>query len=163
MREQDPFFPSKPKHVVGLRPKPRRGNRGRIEIIGDILAVCQEALARRTHVMYKGNLSYVMLREYMEELVRKGLIEERNRGSYLTTEKGRAFLKYYEVIRKMLAEDESNLCQVAEVITSGSKLLSLGVSSKFLQRTRMSGEQERDLVKGILYLRERARDLYDGN
>lgn len=163
MREQEPFFPSKLNHKEKSRS--RNANRGRIEIIGDILDVCLDGVTRRTHIMYKGNLSYLMLKEYTEELIRKSLIEEKNGGAYITTEKGRAFLKHYEHIREMLAENEPNLDEVAvtQVIPLGSKLLSLGVSKKFLQKIKISEEQERDLVKGILYLREKAKDLSDGN
>lgn len=35
------------------------------------------------------------------------------------------------------------------------KLLELGVSEKFLKECRVTPEQARDLVKGLLYLRER--------
>ena len=162
MREQDPFFPNKLKHK---KPRSRNANRGRIEIIGDILEVCLDGVTRRTHIMYRGNLSYLMLKEYTEELIRKSLIEEKNSGSFITTEKGRAFLKHYERIREMLAENESNLDEVVftQVIPTGSKLLSLGLSKKFLQKIKISDEQERDLVKGILYLREKAQDISDGN
>jgi len=162
MREQDPFFPNKLKHK---KPRSRNANRGRIEIIGDILEVCLDGVTRRTHIMYRGNLSYLMLKEYTEELIRKSLIEEKNSGSFITTEKGRAFLKHYERIREMLAENESNLDEVVftQVIPTGSKLLSLGLSKKFLQKIKISDEQERDLVKGILYLREKAKDISDGN
>lgn len=162
MREQDPFFPNKLKHK---KPRSRNANRGRIEIIGDILEVCLDGVTRRTHIMYRGNLSYLMLREYTEELIRKSLIEEKNSGSFITTEKGRAFLKHYERIREMLAENESDLdgAVFTQVIPTGSKLLSLGLSKKFLQKIKISDEQERDLVKGILYLREKAKDISDGN
>jgi hypothetical protein len=37
------------------------------------------------------------------------------------------------------------------------------LSKKFLQKIKISDEQERDLVKGILYLREKAKDISDGN
>jgi len=163
MREHEPFFSGRLKQKEKLRS--RNVNRGRIEIIGDILEVCLDGVTKRTHIMYKGNLSYSMLRQYTEELIRKGLVEEKNSGSFATTEKGRAFLKYYEGIREMLVENESILDEVAltQVIHSGSKLLSLGVSKKFLQRIEMSDEQERDLLKGILYLRDKAKDLSDGN
>jgi predicted transcriptional regulator len=162
MREQDPFFPNKLKHK---KPRSRNANRGRIEIIGDILEVCLDGVARRTHIMYRGNLSYLMLREYTEELIRKSLIEEKNSGSFITTEKGRAFLKHYERIREMLAENESDFDEAVftQVIPTGSKLLLLGLSKKFLQKIKISDEQERDLVKGILYLREKAKDISDGN
>jgi len=162
MREQEPFFPNKLKHK---KPRSRSANRGRIEIIGDILEVCLDGVTRRTHIMYKGNLSYLMLKEYTEDLIRKDLIGEKNSGSYITTEKGREFLKHYKRIRELLAENESNLDEdvFAQVIPIGSKLLALGLSKKFLQKIKISDEQERDLVKGLLYLREKAKDISDGN
>src|SRR5438105_69967 len=108
MLEQDRDFIDNVMKKKGTMPS-RNSNRGRTEIIGDILAVCLERTTRRTHIMYKGNLSYVMLRDYTNELVRKGLIEEEDSGSYITTEKGRAFLTYYERIKEILAENELGL------------------------------------------------------
>ncbi|WP_415283785.1 hypothetical protein [Candidatus Nitrososphaera sp. FF02] len=35
------------------------------------------------------------------------------------------------------------------------KLLSLGMDAKFLEQAQVTPEQARDLVKGLLYLRER--------
>jgi hypothetical protein len=35
------------------------------------------------------------------------------------------------------------------------KLLSLGVSEKFIRESNMTPDQARELVKGLLYLRER--------
>ena len=107
-----------------------------------------------------------MLKEYTKELSRRGLLEEETTGSFITTEKGRAFLKFYERIKDMLSDHESSTDQMdfgAKIIPSGGKLLALGISKKFLQGVRISEEQERDLVKGILYLRERANDLSEGN
>src|SRR5947208_15681875 len=107
MREQEPFFSGKLKQKEKLRS--RNVNRGRIEIIGDILQACLDGVTKRTHIMYKGNLRYSMLKEYTEELTRKGLIAEINTSSFATTDKGTAFQKYYEAIREMLAEHESIL------------------------------------------------------
>lgn len=106
-----------------------------------------------------------MLKEYTKELARKGLVEEESTGSFITTEKGRLFLKFYDHIKGLLAEDESSLegVESRRIILGGSKLLSLGVSKRFLQQISISEEQERDLIKGILYLRERVKDISDGN
>ncbi|HVX02832.1 MAG TPA: hypothetical protein VHA09_06730 [Nitrososphaera sp.] len=38
------------------------------------------------------------------------------------------------------------------------KLLSLGVDERFLQESNITPEQARELVKGLLYLRERYGD-----
>lgn len=40
------------------------------------------------------------------------------------------------------------------------KLLSLGVDEKFLKECHVTPEQARDLVKGLLYLRERYGDKF---
>ncbi|WP_337861931.1 hypothetical protein [Nitrososphaera sp.] len=40
------------------------------------------------------------------------------------------------------------------------KLLSFGVDEKFLTESKITPEQARDLVKGLLYLRERYKDEY---
>lgn len=40
------------------------------------------------------------------------------------------------------------------------KLLSMGVDEKFLQEAKITPAQARDLVKGLLYLRERYKDEF---
>lgn len=40
------------------------------------------------------------------------------------------------------------------------KLLELGVDEKFLKECHVTPEQARDLVKGLLYLRERYGDMF---
>lgn len=40
------------------------------------------------------------------------------------------------------------------------KLLSMGVDEKFLQESKITPAQARDLVKGLLYLRERYKDEF---
>ncbi|MFP4524320.1 MAG: winged helix-turn-helix domain-containing protein, partial [Candidatus Woesearchaeota archaeon] len=63
-----------------------------------------------THLLYKANLSYQLLNEYLEELKGKGLVEEEEVGKkktkkeILLTEKGYEFLEQYE---RMKAFQES--------------------------------------------------------
>jgi hypothetical protein len=45
----------------------------------------------------------------------------------------------------------------------GSKLLSLGVSEKFTKKVKISDEQARGLILGILYLKEKRKELPNGN
>ncbi len=50
--------------------------RNRLEIIYDILLVIKKTpQIKRTHLMYKTNLTYVRLNEYLEELKDKDFIE----------------------------------------------------------------------------------------
>jgi predicted transcriptional regulator len=52
--------------------------------------------------MYKANLSHQMLKFYIWHLIELGLLEESEDMKFRTTEKGRAFLSYYEHMIKLL-------------------------------------------------------------
>jgi len=53
--------------------------RGRLEIIADILRSIQNkgGKIKPTHLLYKSNLSHAKLKEYMEMLLEKGMVEEK--------------------------------------------------------------------------------------
>jgi predicted transcriptional regulator len=79
----------------------RRGARGMIDIIADILLLCS-SWNKRTRIMYKANLSHQMLRFYVWHLVELGLLEESEDMKFKTTEKGRAFLVHYQHMARLL-------------------------------------------------------------
>lgn len=79
----------------------RRGARGTIDIIADILALCN-TWNKRTKIMYKANLSHQMLKFYLWHLVELGLLEESEDMKFKTTEKGRMFLSHYQHMAKLL-------------------------------------------------------------
>lgn len=86
----------------------RKNNRGKIQIIGDVLALATSGI-RKTHIMYKANLSYEQVYLYLEELVRKRLIAQdvsHDAVVYRTTEKGRQFLLYYTRLIEFLEEQK---------------------------------------------------------
>ena len=60
---------------------------------------------KRTHVMYKVNLSYKQLCEYLEILEQAALIEldydDEGQKVFRTTQKGFEFLEYYERLNKL--------------------------------------------------------------
>ena len=85
--------------------------RERIEIINDILKAIQShsGKAKPTHILYKSNLSSQMLKDYLSELISKGLVEEKDK-MYHITDKGHAYVKDFRMIRDFmesydLAED----------------------------------------------------------
>ncbi|MCD6414739.1 MAG: hypothetical protein J7L23_03900 [Candidatus Diapherotrites archaeon] len=55
-----------------------RGRRDRAEVIVSILEAIQKEdnHAKPTHIMYKANLSYDLLKSYLSELKEKGIIVE---------------------------------------------------------------------------------------
>ena len=79
--------------------------RNKLEIIHDILQLIKQKSGRikPTHILYKSNLSYSMMGEYMEELTGKGLVKEVQLSSgkgrtYEITRKGNEYLAKYKLI-----------------------------------------------------------------
>ena len=74
--------------------------RGKLEIIIDILSVAMKD-AKKTEIVYKANLNFKRVGNYLPYLEEKGLIE--NMGSeYKTTEKGKQFLRDYGKMKEQL-------------------------------------------------------------
>lgn len=83
--------------------------RNRIEIIADILNIVREG-ARKTQIMYKGNLSYRLLTRYLEQVVGSGLvIIGENANIYQLSEKGQMFLRNFEDYSKNRNEVERRM------------------------------------------------------
>nr|MDO8133966.1 winged helix-turn-helix domain-containing protein [Candidatus Njordarchaeum guaymaensis] len=88
-------------------------HRSRIDIIANILRAANRG-AKKTHVMYKCNLSFKQLHVYLAFLGERKLLKcsvtkanARNDSySYETTSKGRAFLEAYSSIRALLSSSE---------------------------------------------------------
>ncbi len=87
----------------------RKNNRGKIQIMGDVLGLATSRI-KKTHIMYRGNLSYEQVQLYLEELISKGLIAQDASSPdgvvYRTTEKGREFLLYYTHLVEFLEEEK---------------------------------------------------------
>lgn len=82
--------------------------RDRLEIIHDILYAIREhrGIVRPTHILYKSNLSHMMLTDYLAELQEKGFLVESTdkdkKKSYVLTDKGFKYLSEYAVIRSFV-------------------------------------------------------------
>lgn len=76
--------------------------------MGDILALATAGI-KKTHIMYRANLSYEQVHLYLGELIEKSLVAQnvsQDGVVYRTTEKGREFLVYYQRIAEFLQEPE---------------------------------------------------------
>jgi predicted transcriptional regulator len=85
----------------------RKNNRGKIQIMGDVLALATSGI-KKTHIMYRANLSYEQVHLYLGELIGKRLIEQDVSSDgvvYRTTSKGREFLLYYTRLVEFLEEE----------------------------------------------------------
>jgi len=87
----------------------RKNNRGKIQIMGDVLALATYGI-KKTHIMYRANLSYEQVHLYLGELIGKRLITQdvspKDGVVYRTTEKGREFLLYYTHLVEFLEEEK---------------------------------------------------------
>jgi predicted transcriptional regulator len=77
-----------------------------MQVIADILRVIdsESGKTKPTHILYRANLSHKLLREHLNTLLQKGLVEvviEKNRTYYKITEKGRNFINEFRKIEKL--------------------------------------------------------------
>ena len=68
-------------------------HRKKLEIVVDILSIARYG-AKKTHIMYKGNLSFSLLSRYLDEVVTSGLVN-REGCEYLLTPAGYKFLDLF--------------------------------------------------------------------
>jgi predicted transcriptional regulator len=84
-----------------------KNNRGKIQIMGDVLGLATSGI-KKTHIMYRANLSYEQVHLYLGELIGKRLISQDVSPDgvvYRTTTKGREFLLYYTRLVEFLEEE----------------------------------------------------------
>ena len=76
--------------------------RSKLEILADILLVSKSG-AGKTEIVYKANLNFERLRSYLAYMEANGLLE--NLGSiYKSTERGKKFLRDYQMIKEMFQD-----------------------------------------------------------
>jgi Predicted transcriptional regulator len=94
--------------------KLRRKKRSKYEIIHDVLDQCQTG-SKKTWVMYRANLSYDLTDSYLEELVKLGLVENRD-GLYYTTEKGKQLNELLKAWRQKKSELDDITKMIKELL-----------------------------------------------
>jgi len=81
-----------------------RKRRDRLYIMGKILEIARDGCLK-TRIMYRANLSFVQLNEYLGFLLEMELLKETSedgKSVYRTTRKGVRFLRNYYKIRDLL-------------------------------------------------------------
>jgi predicted transcriptional regulator len=91
--------------------------RSKLEMYVDILTVlAQRGPLKLTHIMYKANVNCSVLKEYLDFLLKQGLIEERNVGKqrivFAVTQRGITVLKYFRELKQVLPIVEEARSQV---------------------------------------------------
>jgi predicted transcriptional regulator len=91
--------------------------RSKLEMYVDILSVlAHRGPLKLTHVMYKANVNCSVLKEYLDFLMKHGLIEERTVGKrrvvYAVSQRGITVLKYFKELKQVLPIVEESRSQV---------------------------------------------------
>jgi len=84
--------------------KNQRKRRDRLYIIAEILEIAKDGTLK-TQIMYKANLSFSQLNEYLNLLVNLNLLESKQingKAIYKTTDKGFKYLDSYKEILQLL-------------------------------------------------------------
>ena len=96
---------------MGLEFGYRKGYRTRLEIARDIIVAAGVEGSRKTHIMYKANLSFRQLEKYLRLMLEIDLLDEtlnNGRKAYDTTHKGINFLQRYYAIKELLVAGDYN-------------------------------------------------------
>ena len=81
--------------------------RSKLEMYVDMLRVlAHKGPLKLTHIMYKANVNCIVLKEYLDFLIKQGLVEERTIGKarvvYVVTQRGITVLKYFHELKQVL-------------------------------------------------------------
>jgi predicted transcriptional regulator len=81
--------------------------RSKLEIHVDILKeLAHRGPLKLTHIMHKTNVNCIILKEYLEFLIKQGLVEERTIREkstvFVVTERGITVLKYFRELTRVL-------------------------------------------------------------
>lgn len=74
--------------------------RNNVDIMADILRVAKGG-AKKTWIVYKANLNFKIVKDYLSELMARGLLSSAEKSNmYWTTERGLDFLEQYDSFRR---------------------------------------------------------------
>ena len=87
-----------------------RKRRDRLYIIAEILTIARDGCLK-TQIMYRANLSFAQLNEYLSFLTKMDLLivqNENRKNTYRTTAQGEKYLEKYKDLANILGNNEKN-------------------------------------------------------
>ena len=87
--------------------------RDKLFIIAEIIEIARDG-SLKTQIMYRANLSFTQLNDYLRFMIRISLLEkifENDKDVYRATEKGLDFLQRYREINELLKNEGENDCR----------------------------------------------------
>ncbi|MGQ9460649.1 MAG: winged helix-turn-helix domain-containing protein [Candidatus Bathyarchaeaceae archaeon] len=97
-----------------------RRRRDRLYIISEILTIAKDG-SLKTQIMYRANLSFAQLNEYLSFLLKIKLLKiitENERTIYKTTTRGIKYLENYDKITGLLSEEEDSGSRNSPILLS---------------------------------------------
>ncbi len=94
--------------------------RNELDICADVLRIAKGG-AKKTRIVYAGNLNFKIVKSYLSRLMEPGLLVFRD-GIYVTTDIGVKFLEVYGSLNSMLEGDVLAIDQmggVMEIVREG--------------------------------------------
>ncbi len=91
------------RNLNGQRMSSEKDRRSKMEMYLDILRAIGSGAEKPTHVMYKANLSWVVMRGFLENLKSQGLVEEsvvEGRSSLHLSNRGFELLNQFMLVRE---------------------------------------------------------------
>ena len=73
--------------------------RSKLDIYADILKVARDG-AKKTQIVYKANLNFKIIKEYLSILMLKGLVDNSDQ-DFITTKQGTIFLENYQKLGRV--------------------------------------------------------------
>jgi predicted transcriptional regulator len=92
----------------GSNPSAKR--RDKLYIVAEVLEIAKDGTLK-TQIMYRANLSFTQLNEYLDFMLKIGLLRKdltNGKDVYSATEKGVAFLERYREITELLKTEDRN-------------------------------------------------------
>jgi len=93
-----------------LPSNPSSKRRDKLYIIAEILEIAREGTLK-TQIMYRANLSFTQLNDYLQFMLKNDLLEKIDMGGkevYKASEKGLNFLQRYNEIVELLRTEDNN-------------------------------------------------------
>ncbi len=94
--------------------------RNRFETMYIILKLCSGG-SKKTHIMYRANLSHQQLEKYLSILFDKQLLEMKD-ASYATTQRGYLFIRKFDDLVNFMNDEESPYIMDSDHIEQGRAL-----------------------------------------
>jgi predicted transcriptional regulator len=96
---------------------PTRKRRDKLYIISEILEIAKDG-ALKTKIMYRANLSFTQLNDYLGFMLEIHLLEKirkNDKNIYRSTEKGLDFLERYHQIAELLRNENDNIRNTVKI------------------------------------------------